>query len=512
VLSFRKNRNYISATKYRSLLLSDGVLPRAYGLPKIHKDNCPLRVIVSSINSPLHSFALFLHQVIFSNIPKAHSHITNSYDLVDKLKSLHVCDHYHLASLDVVSLFTNVPTELAIGSIGKRWHFIENKISIPYGEFLIGVRLVVNSTFFQFNNKIYQQIFGTPMGSPLSPILADLVLQDLEEKAITRLPIPLPLYFRYVDDIVLAAPPSFFPTILTTFNSFHKRLQFTIEKSINNRINFLDISICLTSGNFIIDWYRKPTFSGRFLNFFSQHPVCQKRGVIYGLVDRIFRLSHPQFHDKNLALIINILLNNDYPLDFIFMTIRNRIKNLILHKDSSQPSPLTSLPTSSSTSQPSPFFFTVPYIKDFTEKLLPIFKKANASVAYVGCNKLNKIIKTQKDPLPFENHSNVVYKINCRDCDASYVGQTGRRLITRIKEHRSNINRVSSSHSVITEHHLTGHDFTWNNVQILDEEPSYIKRHISEMLHIKQQKNGINLQDDTRLLDNSYLPIIKKCS
>src|SRR5580765_773321 len=110
------------------------------------------------------------------------------------------------------------------------------------------------------------------MGSPLSPVLADLVLQDLEEKAISRLPIPLPLYFRYVDDIVLAAPPSFF---LTTFNSFHKRLQFTIEKSINNQINFLDISICLISGNFITDWYRKPTFSGRFLNYFSQHPLCQ---------------------------------------------------------------------------------------------------------------------------------------------------------------------------------------------------------------------------------------------
>jgi hypothetical protein len=104
------------------------------------------------------------------------------------------------------------------------------------------------------------------------------------------------------------------------------------------------------------------------------------------------------------------------------------------------------------------------------------------------------------------------YRIDCQDCDASYVGQTGRRLITRIKEHRANINRASSSHSVITEHRLTGHDFVWNNVHILDEEPSYIKRQISEMLHIKQQKNDINLQDDTRLLDNSYLSIIKKCS
>lgn len=50
LLSRWRNRNYISSAKSRSLLISDGVFPLAYGLPKIHKVNCPFRVIVSSIN------------------------------------------------------------------------------------------------------------------------------------------------------------------------------------------------------------------------------------------------------------------------------------------------------------------------------------------------------------------------------------------------------------------------------------------------------------------------------
>lgn len=166
------------------------------------------------------------------------------------------------------------------------------------------------------------------MGFPLSSVLADIVLQDLEEMT-SRLPIPLPLYFHYVDDIILAAPPSFFSSVLNTFNPFHKRLQFTIEISNDNCINFLDVTIKLNGGIFLIDWYRKPTFSGRFLNFHSQHPTCHKRRVIIGLVDKIFRLSHPQFHDKNLKLIVNILINNDYSINFIFTTIRKRIKFLI---------------------------------------------------------------------------------------------------------------------------------------------------------------------------------------
>lgn len=55
-------------------------------------------------------------------------------------------------------------------------------------------------------------------------------------------------------------------------------------------------------------------FSGRYLNFLLQHPLCQKRGTIVGLIGA-FLLSHPQFHQKNFYFIIKILLDNDYPLD-----------------------------------------------------------------------------------------------------------------------------------------------------------------------------------------------------
>jgi len=51
-----------------------------------------------------------------------------------------------------------------------------------------------------------------------------------------------------------------------------------------------------------------------------------------GLVDRAFLLSHPEFHKKNLEFVIRILLNNDYPLNFIFKVMTNRIKSLVNKK------------------------------------------------------------------------------------------------------------------------------------------------------------------------------------
>jgi len=75
-------------------------------------------------------------------------------------------------------------------------------------------------------------------------------------------------------------------------------------------------------------------------------------------------------------------------------------------------------------------------------------------LAFSCYNKLNKFIKVHKDVLPVSLRSNVVYQINCSDCDASYVDQTKRTLNTRVNEHRSHIRRNSSQLSIITDHRL----------------------------------------------------------
>jgi len=102
-----------------------------------------------------------------------------------------------------------------------------------------------------------------------------------------------------VDDIVLAVPTSKIDFVFKKFNSIHPKLQFTIEIG-KNSINFLDTTIIIKDKKILFNWFHKPTFSGRYLNYWSQHSLSQKKDIIMGLVDRTFLLSHPEFHQKKI--------------------------------------------------------------------------------------------------------------------------------------------------------------------------------------------------------------------
>lgn len=123
-----------------------------------------------------------MNNIIQKSIPSPHSHVLNSFHLIEKLSKVRVEKHYELISLDVISLFTNIPLDLAIDGIRERWSSISSNTNIPLDEFLLALRLILNSTYFTFNDKIYKQTFGTPMGSPLSPIIADVFCRILKIK------------------------------------------------------------------------------------------------------------------------------------------------------------------------------------------------------------------------------------------------------------------------------------------------------------------------------------------
>jgi len=305
-------------------------------------------------------------------------------------------------------MYSNIPKELALRSVLGRWDSICKNTSITILEFKRAISIILNSTFFKFNNDIYEQIFDLPMGSPLSPILADVVIQDLENDIFNTLTTHIPFYFRYVDDIVFAAPNNLITSILDSFNAYHEHVKFTVDFGDDTGINFLDVKRLIDSGRIVFDIYNIRSLQTRVSQFFSNHPILHKRSVVIGLLDRILFLSHPKFHNINISSLIITLHRNGYPLQFLFATTNNRIKTLSVKKNFNFIKE-HNVNSYADTSTINKKFFTIPYLKRTSEKFKLTLHKFHFDLVYKPMNSMNRFIKTGKDKIKKEELSNVVY-------------------------------------------------------------------------------------------------------
>ena len=142
--------------------------------------------------------------------------------------------------------------------------------------------------FFTFNDKLYKQIDGMAMGSPLDPTIANFFLGNPENSVFEHSSPSHPkIYFRYVDDVfaVLDDNPAV-DSFLNILNNFQNNIKFTVEKSTAS-IHFLDVDVKVNNdGTFETCVWRKPTHTGLFLNFDAACPVKSKSGLILCMLHR----------------------------------------------------------------------------------------------------------------------------------------------------------------------------------------------------------------------------------
>lgn len=144
---------YITKSVAGTLRANNTTLGRAYGLYKVHKQGYPLRPIVACVNTAVYNLSKYFSDIIHNVIGKTERYVKNSLDLKESLKEVRLPRNHILVSLDVKSLFTNVPKELVILVIRKKW---EDEIK-PHTKikdlevFLEGLNLVFDNIFFTFN-------------------------------------------------------------------------------------------------------------------------------------------------------------------------------------------------------------------------------------------------------------------------------------------------------------------------------------------------------------------------
>ena len=74
------------------------------------------------------------------------------------------------------------------------------------------------------------------------------------------------------------------------------------------------------------------------------------------------------------------------------------------------------------------------------------------------------------------NRQGAVYKINCSDCHASYIGETGRNLTTRLTKHKRATRKGDVNNHIAEHHWLTNHTIDWDSAQCLTYSTNYFQR------------------------------------
>ena len=284
-----------------------------YGNVKTHKVNNPLRPIISQIPTPTYHLAKSLNNIISKYTPQDYT-LKSSNDFIDLLHS-NSCSGM-VASLDIESLFTNVPIDSTIQIIIEHCY---NHPTIPPPKIPSNILKELleictkEAPFKSPEGKLYLQIEGVAMGSPLGPTFANFYMGDLEKRILTNTNSKPSIYARYVDDIFTQVQDEAQLTNLKQEFQDNSVLNFTNEVNVENKLPFLDILVDTSNNNFHTSVYHKPTDHGKCLNAHSECVEKYKNSVINNYLTRAYKVtsSWTEFHNE-VVFIKQKLINNNY--------------------------------------------------------------------------------------------------------------------------------------------------------------------------------------------------------
>ena len=470
-----------------------------YGNVKTHKPNNPLRPIISQIPTPTYNLAKSLNKIISPYIPNQYT-LKSSNDFIDLLQTND--NNGLVASLDVSSLFTNVPIDRTIEIILQQTfkHPSLQPPKIPQYILKHLLELCTKEAPFRCpQGKLYLQTDGVAMGSPLGPTFANFYMGSIEDEIFQNPDNKPHIYARYVDDIFLQVENEAELMKLKELFESHSVLDFTYELSVNEKLPFLDVLVDSSENRFLTTVFHKPTDQGSCLNGKSECTEKYKISVINNYLNRAYKISsswsalHAEIHH-----IKERLRNNNYSNEMVELQIRKFINLKLKSEQKQEKSPI-------------PIYYENQFhpnykmderiIRDIVTKNIECQNpsdKLQMRIFYRNRKTSNLVMKNNLlPPLKTLEKTNIIYNFCCPMSHSeatNYIGFTQNTLSQRLTSHRQNgsiHNHFSTVHNIKpTREHLT------QNTKIIGRAKDRLRLTIKEALLISQEKPIINKQFD----------------
>lgn len=495
----------ISRDMLKAMLPIQPAPGRFYLLPKIHKTNHPGRPIVSSNGTVTERISSALDFIIKDIVPTIPSYIQDTNQFLRTITGLEIPEESFLVTMDVVSLYTNIPQAEGIGATVNAYMNANTPVSLDEDTLSTLLRLVLGYNNFEFDEKHFLQISGTAMGTKMAPNYANIFMASLEEPFLAARPLKPLIYKRFLDDIffIWHHDEESLLKFVADFNSVHPSIAFTYSYS-KSAVNFLDVTVQIKDNRIFTTLYKKPTDRHQYLHFKSSHPQHCKKAIPYSQAHRYRRICSDekdfQCHAKELR---TALVAKHYPERIVDDAIsraqaldRNEIltgskprhpknqTNLILTYSSTLPHVNNILAKHFNIIQQSTrlsSIFTEPprVVYRRGRNLRDILVRARTTTVQnieSGCRPCGKprckvckhmtstcLAKATSSDFAFKikeplncDSSNVIYMLHCEVCDQQYIGQTGTAFRLRLNNHRAHTRALPhlpfSKHISLPEH------------------------------------------------------------
>ena len=345
----------------------------------------------------------------------------------------------------------------------------------------------LTNTYFLFQGKYYEQVQGAAMGSPISPLIANIFMEEFEVKALSTSPTPT-LWLRFVDDTFVINKAEHSQALLQHINSQDPHIQFTVEPTQHRSLPFLDTLVTIEQENtFSTSVYRKATHTGQYLHWDSNHCITAKQSVFNTLAHRAKVVSSSQDRlEQELQHIKTALQACQFP---------NWALNQWHHKFTNNNQPTNSNTTTTNTNNqqdnnPNKRNITVvvPFIPGTRREFKKLCRNKGIQVHYKGTNTLRTLLGNPKDKDPKINQTGIIYHYKCPqiNCPSAYIGESGRSLGDRVKGH---FKAPSPIHLHST---TTGHPMDPEQFNIIHKEVNSLSRTIKEAMFIHVQDPTLN--------------------